>query len=130
MKYYELSAKQKHVKSIGKLGEMYHAGQGCPRNLTKAFDYTHRAADLGNPIAQMTLGDFYLRRGGYYHHVQALKYFKLALNQHHSKAPGRIAYTLGKFEGFSAYQKVFSTWEPKVATPEELQEIPDHIQPF
>ncbi|NBP57661.1 sel1 repeat family protein [bacterium] len=59
-KYYLLAAEQNHPGGMRGVGEMYECGtKEIEANLESAAEYYHKAADLGDFVAEYNLGVFY-----------------------------------------------------------------------
>jgi TPR repeat protein len=72
-------AEQGHARSQFRLGRMYRAGVGVPRDAAEAAKWSHRAAEQGDPLAQYDLGMFYATgQGVSQDFVQAHVWFNLA----------------------------------------------------
>lgn len=52
-------ADEGHAAALNAIGHCYQFGNGCEKNLTKAFDYYERAAEKGNHKALNNLGQCY-----------------------------------------------------------------------
>ena len=46
------------------LGVIYHLGEGVKKNLTKAVEWSKKAADKGNPKAMIYIGHAYVKGEG------------------------------------------------------------------
>ena len=57
-----------------------HGKDGIPRNFSEAFKWWHMAAERGNPVGQMDVGELYESgRGVELDFVEAYKWFSLAI---------------------------------------------------
>ncbi len=75
-------AEQGHAQAQYKLGRMYRAGVGVPRDAAAAANWTRRAAEQGDALAQYDLGIMYATGQGVAEdHVQAHLWFDLAAMQ-------------------------------------------------
>ncbi len=75
-------AEQGHAQAQYKLGRMYRAGVGVPRDAAAAAMWTRRAAEQGDPLAQYDLGVMYATgQGVAQDYVQAHLWFDLAAVQ-------------------------------------------------
>lgn len=96
---YRSLADRGDVVAMTRLGLMYRAGQGVPRDYREALRWLDRAAALGSAEAQYQMGDMHLRGLGTDQDLlQAARYYSRAAEQGHAKAQ----YVLGiqyKFGG-------------------------------
>lgn len=75
-------AEQGHAQAQYKLGRMYRAGVGVPRDAAEAANWTRRAAEQGDALAQYDLGIMYATGQGLAQdYVQAHLWFDLAARQ-------------------------------------------------
>lgn len=75
-------AEQGHAQAQYKLGRMYRAGVGVPRDAAEAARWTRRAAEQGDALAQYDLGIMYATGQGLAQdYVQAHLWFDLAARQ-------------------------------------------------
>ena len=75
-------AEQGHAQAQYKLGRMYRAGVGVPRDAVEAANWTRRAAQQGDALAQYDLGIMYATGQGLAQdYVQAHLWFDLAARQ-------------------------------------------------
>lgn len=84
---YRSLADRGNVVAMTRLGTMYRAGQGMPRNYREALRWLDRAAALGSAEAQYQVGDMHLRGLGTEQDLlQAARYFSRAAEQGHARA--------------------------------------------
>lgn len=57
--WYSLAAKQGHRDALNNLGNAYRFGNGVLQSLIKATEFLQKAAELGCPNAQLSIGDMY-----------------------------------------------------------------------
>ncbi len=75
-------AEQGHAQAQYKLGRMYRAGVGVPRDAAVAAIWSRRAAEQGDALAQFDLGIMYATgQGVAQDYVQAHLWFDLAARQ-------------------------------------------------
>ncbi len=83
----KIEAEQGDAFAQLKLGLMYYAGEGVPKNYAEAVRWHRKAAEQGNADAQTSLGLMY--RGGKgvpKSYVEAAKWFRKAAEQGHASA--------------------------------------------
>lgn len=84
---YRSLADRGNVVAMTRLGMMYRAGQGVPRNNREALRWLDRAAALGSAEAQYQMGDMHLRGVGTEQDLlQAARYYSRAAEQGHARA--------------------------------------------
>ena len=57
--WYSLAAKQGHSMALNNLGNAYREGAGVEQDLVKATELIRKAAEQGNPYAQLSYGDMF-----------------------------------------------------------------------
>lgn len=57
--WYTLAAKQGHCMAMNNLGQAYKEGAGVEQDLVKATELIRKAAEQGNPYAQLSYGDMF-----------------------------------------------------------------------
>lgn len=98
IKWFEMAAKQDHVRAQYQLGKIYLYGEGIKANLKQAFYYLSKAAEKNHADSQYELGKYYLLGNpNERQYANAVKWFRRAASQDHV----RSLYMLGKllYEG-------------------------------
>ncbi|HXD86645.1 MAG TPA: tetratricopeptide repeat protein, partial [Urbifossiella sp.] len=54
--WFERAAEQNHPEALRTLGYLAEGGRGVPKDEARALDCLRRAAELGDPVAQVNLG--------------------------------------------------------------------------
>ncbi|MGD8566804.1 MAG: SEL1-like repeat protein [Gammaproteobacteria bacterium] len=98
IKWFEMAAKQGHVRSQYQLGKIYLYGKGIKTDRKKAYFYLSKAAEQNHLESQYELGNYYLQGNpNQRQYEKAVKWFRRAANHDHV----RSTYMLGKltYEG-------------------------------
>jgi TPR repeat protein len=98
IKWFEMAAKQGHIRSQYQLGKIYLYGEGIKANRKKAYYYLSKAAEQDHLESQYELGNYYLQGNpNRRQYEKAVHWFRRAANQDHV----RSTYMLGKlmYEG-------------------------------
>lgn len=87
-RWYKKAAEQKHPDSIYAVALCYEAGEGVEKDEAKSLVYYREAADLGHPLAQFNLANYYFKRADKEPSSRELmfKYYTLAAKQMHARS--------------------------------------------
>ncbi len=83
VKCFRQAVEQDHVGAQYRLGRCYELGKGVTKDYKKALKFYHVAANQDYVSAQYGLSRLYKQKGN---HSEALKWYRLAAKQGHSKA--------------------------------------------
>jgi len=116
--WFQLAAKQGHVKAVYRLGKCYMNGYGCISSMNTAMQFFQLAADQGNLKAQYRLGEIFSNKHSeFYNNEQALFWLKKAADAGYAKA-------VTKMEGIEKKQTAKSPTKQPVAPKKKWQHFP------
>ena len=91
-KAYRILTKRGHSSAMAMLGELYYAGYGTDKNLSKALKWYRRAGKHGNLDAKYKAGVLYLQDTDLRDIDEGIEFLSYASRRHHA----RSSYLLGK----------------------------------
>ena len=129
-KFYQLAAKQGHVKAFNRLGVMYRNGEGVSENLHLAKGWFQKAAEKGDKVGQrmMAVMHYWGRNKSESDHITAFKLLKKSAVQGDRVAQWflSLCYTDGK--GVNQNKELANKWRQKSLEFEigTLAELPEY----
>jgi TPR repeat protein len=117
---WRLAANQGHAVAQFSTGNMYHQGQGVPKNYKEALGWYMKASEQGNAEAQFNIGLMYLQGHGYpQNYKEALRWFMKAAEQGFAKAQYNIGIMYLQGQGVGQNYKEALRWFMKAAEQED-----------